>query len=87
MPRKRLHSSSIIAREKARARGLRQYFDSEPCGRGHVGFHFVSNGTCIKCQYDDNAKRSERLKKNRLSNRVIPGARVFIEGKEVKNVK
>lgn len=85
MPRP--HRNSFIDCEKSKARGLKHYYDSEPCLRGHIGLHYVSNGTCIKCQYDDNVRNAEAKKKAKLRNRVIPGARVFIQGQEVKNAK
>jgi len=39
----------IISRDQARKLGLKVFRTGEPCTRGHVGFRYVSTGSCIKC--------------------------------------
>jgi hypothetical protein len=39
----------IISRQAAYAQGLRKFFTSEPCRKGHISERYVSNGACIAC--------------------------------------
>lgn len=39
----------IILRAKAKALGLKRYFDGKPCPSGHIFEKLVANYTCIKC--------------------------------------
>jgi len=39
----------IVSRDQARKLGLKVFRTGEPCTRGHVGFRYVSTGSCINC--------------------------------------
>lgn len=88
----------IITRAEARAQGLKRYFTTKPCKRGHVAERHVSNLTCMECQREktaarypsrDPAKERERLVLWREANREKVNARsraraASLEGKAYK---
>lgn len=45
----------IIARDEARAKGLKRYYTFEPCHRGHIAERLVSNCCCLVC-FNENSK-------------------------------
>src|SRR5579863_1714049 len=51
MPRPTLERAAILkkAREEAIAAGERMYFDPQPCGKGHIGLHYIKGGLCREC--------------------------------------
>jgi hypothetical protein len=62
------------AREKAKRRGLKRYFDGKRCPSGHLSAKLVSNYTCIECLHQKYfAKRRVRravAKKRRAADRA-----------------
>ena len=47
-----------IGRDEARALGLKRFFPSKPCKRGHVTEYYVSSRECVEC--NDGRKREWR---------------------------
>ena len=43
------HPDMIISRQDARALGLKVFRTGRPCCRGHLGWRWVSVGTCLDC--------------------------------------
>lgn len=54
----------IIQRKTAVERGLKRYFTSKPCKRGHISERHTSSGECISCNSDrassDHSRRVKR---------------------------
>ncbi len=78
------------ARQKALQEKAKKYFTGLPCKHGHISERFTKNRSCVAC-YEEFLKRKRSIGndyKNRrvrvmLPKGIIPGARVFIEGKQV----
>jgi 5-methylcytosine-specific restriction endonuclease McrA len=49
----------VISRGEARALGLRVFFTSVACKRGHVAERYVTNGGCVECERERAAKWRE----------------------------
>lgn len=49
-----------IARQEAKALGLRHYFTGDPCRDGHVAVRFVVNGWCKTCAAAESRKARAR---------------------------
>ncbi|WP_348697588.1 hypothetical protein [Duganella fentianensis] len=46
-----------ISQKEARRVGLKLYFTSRPCARGHVAQRHTHNGVCIECGRENDARR------------------------------
>lgn len=85
------------ARQEAKEAGRKHYVAAKPCRNGHKPIRLTSSGECVECRrlsfyraqqyaYDrDNSHEIEKRRRTKLID-AIPGARVFLDGKEVKNV-
>ncbi len=58
-------STKIISRRDAAARNLLFFFSGRPCCRGHLGPHYVSDGSCAQCRQVEQATAQERAKRRR----------------------
>lgn len=43
------YTGNIVTRKEAIASGLKRYFTSKPCGRGHMAQRLVSSRACVRC--------------------------------------
>jgi len=50
------YSGPIVTRAEAKAAGLRRFFTSEPCKRGHIAQRQTSNGQCWGCKKPPSAE-------------------------------
>lgn len=46
----------VISRSEAQDRGLKRYFTSKPCKRGHIAERFTTRGDCVVCAKDRGAR-------------------------------
>jgi hypothetical protein len=80
---------STSPRVIAEMEGKKTFFTGVPCKRGHIVERSVKDGCCLQCRRDNVRNFRAQIEKNIRPyirpNGIIPGARVFICGKEVKN--
>jgi len=41
---------NVVARNKAKAQGLKRYFTGDPCKHGHIAERYIDNGGCAECK-------------------------------------
>ena len=46
----------IISRKEAKAKGLKRYFTGKECEKHHISERQTSNGSCLKCHAEKQAK-------------------------------
>lgn len=60
--------SRTLARQEARALGLRHYRTGLPCARGHVALRLTSDASCILCKRECNNRRVKAKTLDRTPN-------------------
>ncbi len=56
----RAEPNEIVTLDQAQERGLRWYFNGQPCGRGHIAKRSVSNRYCRACENEKKARKRQR---------------------------
>lgn len=89
---------NAIARRNALIAGNKHYFTGIPCRNGHIAEYLTESGTCMECRKIHMRAFRERKKSGKpkverkrvverddisLPDGVIPGARVFLMGRQV----
>lgn len=54
---------TIVGRQEAQERGLKQYFTGKPCKYGHIDWRFVSSRKCLACHRSFNSEIFARRSK------------------------
>lgn len=81
------HCGPIVTRDDAKAQGLKYYFTSEPCVRGHLDVRFTSNTSCKSCSRMSAraARKGENLEK--VVRPSYDGPIIAIEEARVKGLR
>lgn len=51
-----------MTRQEAIDKKINQFFNGEPCLRGHIDYRWTLNGRCKACSREDGRARYQRIK-------------------------
>lgn len=74
-PAQRVNENMISERQKAKQYGLKHYFTGLPCKNGHIDKRQTSDGTCMACSREKEARWKLLNKEKYLERKVISNAK------------